>query len=112
MVWILAYRVQEQASASLSKPIRARLCQLARAIETNPKCELTASHSYKPGTRLVREWRNKVHVVEVEQQGYRYAGSRYESLSEIARLITGTRWSGPLFFGLKKPQTKEGKEVA
>ena len=49
----------------------------------------------KPGTRLVRQWRNEVHLVNVEANGYEYRGIRYQSLSEIARLITGTRWSGP-----------------
>ena len=74
--------------------------------------EVTTAPSIKPGTRLVREWGNKVHVVEVDERGYIYAGSRYESLSQIARLITGTRWSGPLFFGLKKQQTGGKKDAA
>jgi hypothetical protein len=60
----------------------------------------------KPGTRLVRQWKEQVHVVEVETEGFEYRGVRYESLSEIARLITGTRWSGPLFFGLKGNNAK------
>jgi len=55
----------------------------------------------KPGTRLVRQWRGQVHVVNVEEKDFEYKGALYQSLSEIARLITGTRWSGPLFFGLK-----------
>lgn len=64
-------------------------------------------HTIKPGTRLVRQWKEQVHVVEVEAEGYAYRGSRYENLSEIARLITGTRWPGPLFFGLRsKPSTE------
>jgi hypothetical protein len=61
----------------------------------------------KPGTRLVRQWKEQVHVVEVEMEGYAYKGTRYKNLSEIARLITGTRWSGPLFFGLKDKQSNE-----
>ena len=58
----------------------------------------------KPGTRLIRQWKDQVHIVNVEEGNYEYRGARYESLSEIARLITGTRWSGPLFFGLKSSQ--------
>jgi hypothetical protein len=54
----------------------------------------------KPGTRLVREWRDEVYLVNVQPNGYEYKGGRYKSLSQIARLITGTRWSGPLFFGI------------
>ena len=54
------------------------------------------------GTRLVREWRGKVHVVSVTDDGrYRWTGQDWNSLSEIARTITGTRWSGPAFFGTK-----------
>jgi Protein of unknown function (DUF2924) len=65
------------------------------------------------GTRLVREWRDEVHLVNVQPNGYEYKGGRYKSLSQIARLITGTRWSGPLFFGIKSertnPKAKETK---
>jgi Protein of unknown function (DUF2924) len=50
-------------------------------------------------------------VVEVEAEGYEYRGARYENLSEIARLITGTRWSGPLFFGLKAKQSDPSQEA-
>jgi hypothetical protein len=56
----------------------------------------------KPGTRLVREWHGEVHQVTVLGHGVEYRGTTYRSLSEVARLITGTRWSGPLFFGVKK----------
>jgi hypothetical protein len=56
-----------------------------------------------PGTLLIREWRGKAHQVTVHDDGIVYRGKRYGSLSEVARLITGTRWSGPLFFGLRKP---------
>ena len=65
----------------------------------------------KPGTRLVREWKQQVHTVEVDTEGYQYKGTRYDSLSEIARLITGTRWSGPLFFGVKAKQSWQSTET-
>ncbi|WP_422295640.1 DUF2924 domain-containing protein [Candidatus Binatus sp.] len=51
---------------------------------------------------LVREWRGISHQVSVLEKGFRFRGKRYRSLSEVAREITGTRWSGPLFFGLKR----------
>ena len=54
----------------------------------------------EPGAVLIREWGIK-HQVMVLEQGFSYRGQRYRSLSELARLITGSRWSGPLFFGLK-----------
>jgi hypothetical protein len=55
----------------------------------------------KPGTVLVRDWVGVTHQVKVLEDGLLFRGKRYESLSEIARAITGSRWSGPLFFGLK-----------
>lgn len=57
------------------------------------------------GTRLVREWHGSNHTVEVLAEGYSYQGKTYKSLSEIARIITGTRWSGPRFFGLNRKKT-------
>jgi DUF2924 family protein len=54
-----------------------------------------------PGTVLIREWRGASHLVTVLYDGVLYRQQRYRSLSEVARLITGTRWSGPLFFGLR-----------
>lgn len=53
-----------------------------------------------PGARLIREWNGNSHVVDVVDDGFIYAGSRFKSLSKIAREITGTNWSGPRFFGL------------
>jgi hypothetical protein len=58
----------------------------------------------QPGVVLVREWRGISHQVSVLEKGFSFGGKRYRSLSEVAREITGTRWSGPLFFGLKRSQ--------
>ena len=52
-----------------------------------------------PGSRLIREWRGRTHTVDVLDSGFRCDGKQYRSLSEIARAITGARWSGPRFFG-------------
>lgn len=110
MIPILAYRIQEQAFGSLKADSRRRLRQLARAFEVDRNARIPSAPGIKPGTRLVRQWRGQVHVVNVEEKGFEYKGTRYQSLSEIARLITGTRWSGPLFFGLKcKPNSQSGK---
>ena len=54
----------------------------------------------KPGARLVREWRGRTHTVTVAEDGFEYAGTRYPSLTKIAKKITGAHWSGPRFFGL------------
>jgi CubicO group peptidase (beta-lactamase class C family) len=56
----------------------------------------------RPGTRLLREWQGTTHEVRVLDAGFDYAGQTYTSLSAIARAITGTPWSGPLFFGIKR----------
>jgi Protein of unknown function (DUF2924) len=105
MIPILAYRLQEQAFGSLTAGARGRLRHLSRAFERSPESSIPSTPHTRPGTRLVRQWRDQVHLVNVEANGYEYKGARYRSLSEIARLITGTRWSGPLFFGIKNEQT-------
>lgn len=112
MIPILAYRLQEQAFGSLRAASRGRLCQLARAFESNSDAAVSSIPSIKPGTRLVRQWGDQVHLVNVESNGYEYQGARYKSLSEIARLITGTHWSGPLFFGIKSDQTNSKSKEA
>jgi hypothetical protein len=100
----LAYRMQEQELGSLSAGSHRRLRELAGTVLTDSAHPLK-SPAIKPGTRLIRGWKGQVHIVNAEEGSYEYRGARYESLSEIARLITGTRWSGPLFFGLKsKPK--------
>ncbi len=101
MIPILAFRLQEQAFGSLSARARDRLRQLSAAFEKNGDSPVPSAPQIRPGTRLVRQWRDQVHLVNVEANFYEYQGARYQSLSEIARLITGTRWSGPLFFGIK-----------
>jgi len=106
---VIAYRLQEQEFGGLNGTQLRRLRQLASALEANPNATVSSRPPIKPGTRLVREWKQQVHTVEVDAEGYQYKGARYESLSEIARLITGTRWSGPLFFGLKAKQSRESR---
>jgi hypothetical protein len=97
----VAYRLQERECGALSERSRRRLCELKDAIQAESNKAFSFGCSIKPGTRLIRQWRGQVHVVNIEDESYEYKGIRYKSLSEIARLITGTRWSGPLFFGLK-----------
>jgi hypothetical protein len=111
MLPILAYYLQAQEFGGLSEASVRRLRKLAATFEANPNAVVSNRPPIKPGTRLVREWKEQVHVVEVETKGYAYRGSRYENLSEIARLITGTRWSGPLFFGLRTKPSTESQEA-
>jgi len=91
----LAYEIQAKALGGLSRATQQRLDQIA-----NAKTKTTAA---PPGTRLVREWGGKLHVVTIdEQKTIHWNEKRWNSLSEVAREITGTRWSGPAFFGLKR----------
>jgi hypothetical protein len=112
MIQILAYRLQEQAFGSLTTANRGRLRQLAQAFENNADAAVSSIPSIRPGTRLVRQWGDQVHLVNVENNGYEYQGARYQSLSEIARLITGSRWSGPLFFGIKSEHSNSKSKEA
>ena len=105
MIPILAYRIQEQAFGSLKAATRNRLRQLAEGFAEGSNDLVKPKPSLKPGTRLIRECGNQVHLVNVEAKGYEYKGGRYKSLSQIARLITGTRWSGPVFFGIKNDRS-------
>jgi hypothetical protein len=110
MIPILSYRMQEQAFGPLSARVRERLRQFSRAFEKGSDPAAARAPSMKPGTRLVRQWGDRVHLVNVRTNGYEYQGTRYRSLSEIARLITGTRWSGPLFFGIKRQSANAKSE--
>ncbi|MEA1085207.1 DUF2924 domain-containing protein [Sphingomonas sp. CD22] len=91
----LAWEIQARASAGLARTASQTLDQLGRG--------QTRTQAATPGMRLVREWQGRAHVVTVgEDQVIRWDEREWRSLSEVARAITGTRWSGPAFFGLKK----------
>lgn len=91
----LAWELQARAEGGLSRETTRALDQLARG--------LTRTTAISPGMRLVREWNGRAHVVTIgEDQVIRWQDREWRSLSEVARAITGTRWSGPAFFGLKK----------
>ncbi len=105
----LAYHVQEQAEGGLSKSTRRRLAKLAGRNGEDRESISPPNLRLKPGSRLIREWHGVTHSVMVLDDGFDWRGDRYTSLSQIARAITGARWSGPLFFGLRKTgsQTKQ-----
>ena len=109
IVPILAYRLQEQAYGGLKPATRKRLQQLAAELEQKQKAPSRLAPQLKAGTKLLRQWQGEIHEVLVVDDGFEYRGKRYESLSEIARQITGTRWSGPLFFGLKQTRKASGR---
>ena len=98
----IAYKMQERAHGGLTPAIRRRLRALAEEIEANGAEALASVPLLKPGTRLLREWGGKTHTVMVLDDGFEYESERHQSLTQIARRITGTHWSGPRFFGLRK----------
>jgi hypothetical protein len=102
LVRAVAYRIQEQAFGGLSAATKRRLRQIASEVRERGDVAVTSGLRMKPGTRLVREWRGDVHEVSALEEGFSYRGERYRRLSEIARRITGSRWNGHLFFGLKR----------
>jgi hypothetical protein len=103
MVPFLAYRIQENAFGSLKPDACAELRRIARALDGNELSRQPVVRSrLKTGTRLFRQWHGQTHEAFVTEGGFEHRGAVYRSLSEIARKITGTRWSGPAFFGLKK----------
>lgn len=97
----LAYHFQEKAHGGLPAALRRRLAAYAEEIRLKGRIVALTRPRIKPGTRLVRSWGGETHVVTALDAEFEYRGKRYRSLSEIACLITRTRWSGPAFFGLK-----------
>ena len=104
LVRAVAHRIQEEAHGDLGKACRRQLARLAETLREGGSLEVTQTRSFKPGTKLIREWKGKVHEVVIAGGTYIWAGQNYRSLSQIARAITGTRWSGPRFFGLEAGQ--------
>jgi hypothetical protein len=101
MIRALAYRLQERALGGV-KPATQRLLDRIAGSGSEITRERTPAPRASAGTVLIREWRGVTHRVTVLDHDVVYGGRRYKSLSEVARAITGTHWSGPLFFGLKR----------
>src|SRR5215468_7772000 len=99
LVRAVAYRMQEVASGGPRLDLQRQLRQIALELQQTGRVRIRPQ--LKPGTRFIREWRGRSHEVLVLDDGFSWQGTRYRSLSSIARKITGTAWSGPLFFGLR-----------
>ena len=99
----LAYRIQELAYGGLKKETIERLEALGEQLDGGNIVVRRTRVDNRPiaGTRLIREWQGVEHCVTVLADGYDYGGRPYKSLSAAARAITGTRWNGWVFFGLK-----------
>jgi Protein of unknown function (DUF2924) len=97
----VAHRIQEKAYGGLSRTTQRLLDQMMKAFSAKPNGKIVLPRRIKPGSVLVREWKGRSHRVMVLADGFAYDGETYSNLSEIAGLITGTRWNGPRFFGLR-----------
>ena len=106
LVSALAYRVQEQALGGLKPATQRYLARATGDSSSEQQTKIAPPTVVKPGTRLLREWHGVTHEVVVLEVGVRYRETHYRSLSEVACTITGTRWSGPLFFGLRSVERK------
>ena len=91
----LAYELQRQQVGDVSKS-KLRALEVIATVK-----EPSRASSLKPGSHLIREWNGRSYMVEVTESGFRLDGKSYRSLSSIARQITGARWSGPRFFGVR-----------
>ncbi len=107
MIQALAYRLQEQALGGLKPATRRLLRSVAGDAETRRPVAVESKRPVKAGAVLIREWHGTKHQVTAMKDGFMFRGKRFRSLSKIAGEITGTRWSGPLFFGLKNFHQEE-----
>jgi hypothetical protein len=97
----IAHRIQEKAYGGLSHQAQRLLDQLMKAYAAKPEGKIVLPRRIKPGSILLREWKGMSHRVMVLADGFAYDGKTFGNLSEIAGLITGVRWNGPRFFGLR-----------
>jgi hypothetical protein len=97
----IAHEIQEKSYGGLSRSTQRLLDQMVKAYAAKPSGKIVLPRRIKPGSVLVRQWKGRSHRVMVLADGFAYDGRTFGNLSEIAVLITGTRWNGPRFFGLR-----------
>jgi len=98
----IAYRLQELALGGLKPTTLRLLARVAADASARRPIALSPVPILVPGTVLLRNWHGTEHQVIVRDHGVEFQGRQYQSLSQVARRITGSKWSGPLFFGLKQ----------
>lgn len=107
----IAWKLQERAYGGLSRSTVIALNRNARRLEGRPTPG--SKRIAKPGTRLIRQWQGRTYFVSVLSDGFQFDDRRFNSLSQIAKAITGTTWSGPRFFGLvgtRPAEVNDGKD--
>ena len=108
----VAWRLQERQNGGLSPALERELVKLAGQGTSLSQSRTPAATNLRPGTRLVRSWNGETYNVLVTDGGYHFNDQTYASLSSIAQAITGTKWSGPRFFGVKgAPPAKGGRDA-
>jgi hypothetical protein len=107
----IAHRIQEKAYGGLPASTRRLLDQLVKAALAKPNGRLELPRRIKPGSELVRTWNRRTYRVMVMADGFAYDGKKFTNLSEIATEITGTRWNGPRFFGLRSASNREDADA-
>jgi hypothetical protein len=103
----IAHAIQEKAYGGLPPTTRRLLDQMVKAASAKPNGRLEMPRRIKPGSELVRTWNRKTYRITVMAEGFAYGGKTFASLSEIATAITGVRWNGPRFFGLRSRTAQE-----
>src|ERR1700730_6979381 len=103
LIRAIAYRFQEQACGGLKPSTRRLLARVAEETAAGSSSKRPPVRKAQSGTVLIREWQGNAHRGAMLEAGVSFNGKRYRSLSEVAREITGSRWSGPRFFGLRLP---------
>ena len=106
----IAHRIQERTYGGLSREHRRLLDQLIKAAAARPNGRLELPRRIKPGCELVRSWNGRTYHVTALESGFAHDGRTYASLSEIATEITGTKWNGPRFFGLRSAPVRPATE--
>jgi hypothetical protein len=103
----IAHTIQEKAYGAFPLSTRRLLNQMMKAASAKPNGRLELPQKIKPGSELVRTWQGRTYRVVALAEGFAHNGKTFSSLSEIASAITGTKWNGPRFFGLRPPTRQE-----
>jgi hypothetical protein len=106
---MLAWQIQAEAFGGLDAASHRHLQQIADALERDGTYEPHTRRDLSPGVVLTRIWKGVTHKVTATATGFEHQGQHYRSLSDVARTITGTRWSGPRFFGLEQRPARPRK---
>lgn len=108
---LLGWQIQATTLGGIDADTEGKLRRIAKALEADGDYEPKIRRDVSPGAVLTREWKGVIHKVTVTAGGFQHLGKQYGSLSDIARTITGTRWSGPRFFGLEQKKTTKAAKT-